>query len=114
MLFFVTVLFMNAGLAQIHGDIVDQKEKGIMNATIIAIDSVRNSADTVKSDSRGFYAFKGLQPGRYKMEARAAGFQTAIIRSIEVRVGETGEIEDVDMYRGQRLDIILSPVKVPK
>lgn len=97
---------------QIHGDITDQNDKGILNAVIIATDSVTLMADTVKTDRRGFYEFKRLKPGKYRMEVKATGFKTAVVEDIKVKEGDTG-IMELDVYRGQRIDVTLSPAKLP-
>ena len=112
---FGATLFLTVNAAsQIQGDVVSNNDKDVPNAIIIATDSIRNTADTVKSNSRGFYEFKGLKPGKYKIEVKAAGFRTAVFRAIEVKDGDTGVVEgEEDFYRGQRLDIILSPLKNP-
>lgn len=112
-IFLVAILSISLNsFAQIQGDIVDPNEKGVPNAIIIAIDSVRNTADTVKSDHRGFYEFKNLKPGKYKIEVKASGFKLTINENIVVKEGDVGVFE-IDLYRGQRLDIILTPAKVP-
>ena len=97
---------------QIHGSITDQDDKGITNVLIIATDSVTHKADTVKPDNRGFYEFKTLKPGKYMMEVKATGFKTAVIEDIKVKDGDTG-IMELDFYRGQRIDVTLSPAKLP-
>ena len=105
--------FTVRSFSQVQGDVTDPKDKGIPNAIIIATDSVKKSVDTVKSDSRGFYSFDHLKPGNYKIEIKAVGFQTAVIKDIVVKEGEIGLVED-DLYNGQRLNITLLPAKVPK
>ena len=112
-LFGVVLGFTVRSFSQVQGDITDPKDKGIPNAMIIATDSVTKSVDTVKSDSRGFYSFDKLKPGKYKIEVKAVGFQTAVIENIVVKEGDIGLVED-DLYNGQRLDITLNPAKVPK
>ena len=100
--------------AQIQGDIIDPKEKGVPNAIIIAIDSVKNTADTVKADHRGFYDFKNLKPGKYKIQIKASGFKLTVIENIVVKEGDVGAIiGEPDLYSGQRLDITLTPLKKP-
>ena len=105
--------FAVRSFSQIQGDVTDPKDKGIPNALIIAMDSVRKTADTVKSDSRGFYSFSDLKPAEYKIEIKAVGFQTAVIKNILVKEEHVGLVED-DLYNGQRLNITLTPAKVPK
>ncbi|SRR5258705_13222397 len=105
--------FTVRSFSQIEGDVNDPKDKGIPNAMIIAMDSARKTADTVKSDTRGFYSFNKLKPGKYKIEIKAAGFQTAVMENIVVQEGDIGLVED-DLYAGQRLNITLTPAKVPK
>lgn len=113
-LFFVIMqLISNFVIAQIQGDIVDQNNKGLPSAIIIATDSLRNFTDTVKSDSRGFYSFTSLKPGKYKIQVKAIGFKPLILQNILVRDGETGIIGGEDLYNGQRLDISLAPLKSP-
>jgi len=98
--------------SQVQGDITDPKDKGIPNAMIIAIDSAKKTADTVKSDSRGFYSFDNLKPGIYKIEVKATGFRFVALENIIVKPEDIG-LHDEDMYAGQRLDIMLSLSKSP-
>lgn len=98
---------------QIQGDVLDPKEKGVAAVLVIAIDP-DNKADTAKTDRRGFYEFKNLKPGKYRIEVKASGFQTIILKEVEVKEGETGAIAgEGDLYRGQRLDFDLQPVRMP-
>ena len=104
--------FCIRSFSQVQGDITDPKDKGIPNAIIIAIDSAKNMADTVKSDSRGFYSFEKLKPGKYKIEVKATGFRLVALENIIVKPEDIG-LHDEDMYAGQRLDIMLSLSKDP-
>ena len=113
--FGASLLLTVTAASQIQGDVAGINDKGVPNAMIIATDSIRNTVDTVKTDSRGFYDFKGLKPGKYKIEVKAAGFQVAVIESVEVKEGDTGLLEgEEDLYRGQRLDFKLISAKAPK
>ena len=113
--FGIMLLFAVSAFAQIQGDIVNLTGQGVPNAIITATDTVTKVIDTVKSDIRGFYAFNGLRPGNYIIEAKAAGFRSAIYKNIRINEGETGAIKgELDLYRGQRLDISLTPAKIPK
>jgi hypothetical protein len=106
-LFVIVFGFTPRSFSQVQGDVLDVKEAGIANAIIIATDSATRSVDTVKTDTRGFYSFDKLKPGKYRIEARAAGFQTVIIKDIIVKKEDTGKVEEEDLYAGQRLDITL-------
>ena len=98
--------------SKIEGVVIDQKEKGLPNMTITATDANDKVVATVKSDGLGFYAFKGLRPGKYKIEAKATGFRPALYR-IVVNEGES-EDELVDINQGTWLYIVLAPVRNPK
>jgi len=115
-LVFVIILFTAAkAFAQIQGGVFDQKGQGIANATIIAIDSTKGSRDTVRTDNRGFYAFKGLKTGKYKIEAKAPGFLSSVFTNIEAREERLDDdIVRTDISNATRLEIYLKPEKVPK
>lgn len=103
--------FSVRSFSQIQGDVLDQKEKGISNATLIITQLNTKLTDTVKTDIRGFYSFKNLKPSKYRMEVKAPGYKTVVFENIEIKEGENGELKDDDLYAGQRLDITLSPGK---
>lgn len=112
---FVTILFFAFNsVAQIEGDVVDEKDKGVPNAIITASDSTGKVIDTVKSDERGYYEFKGLRADKYIIKATAAGFVPAVYKNVEVHATPTGANEGDDTYYAIRLDISLAPAKVPK
>lgn len=113
-LFATILLFVISAFAQIEGDVADQKDKGVPNAFIIATDSAGKVVDTVKSDERGFYEFKGLRLGKYIIKAKAAGFLPAVYKNVEVNASPVGANEGDDTYYAIRLDIALTPAKVPK
>jgi hypothetical protein len=112
---FVTILFFAMKtFAQIEGDIVDEKDEGVPNAIIIASDSTGKVIDTVKSDKRGYYEFKGLRSGKYIIKAKVPGFVSAVYQNIEVSAAPTRANDGDDTYYAIRLDISLIRVKVPK
>ena len=109
------LLFAVSGFAQIEGGVFDQKGQGVPNAMIIATDSIRNVIDTVRSDKRGFYIFKGLRPGKYKIEAKAAGFRTGVFENIQANEEDPDEgIERADISSATRLEIVMKPAKTTK
>jgi hypothetical protein len=112
---FVLVLLSGSASAQIQGDITDSSSgKAVPQALIIATNRGK-TADTVKSGALGFYEFKKLRPGLYRIEVKATGFRPIIQENIEVKETDTGYREGYDdIYSGQRLDFRLTSVKAIK
>ena len=54
-------LFTLKAFCQLEGDVLDQNNKSVNNAIVIATDSTGKLVDTVKTDDRGFYFFKKLK-----------------------------------------------------
>lgn len=97
-------------MAQIEGDVVGQKGIGVSDATLTATDVNGKVVATVKSDKRGFYQFKGLKIGKYKIEVKAAGFRPAVVENVAVNTEEADdEIERDDVSGATRLNIKLTP-----
>ncbi len=108
------LLFNSKALSQIQGGVIDQKGQGIANALIKATDSDGKIADTVRSDKRGFYMFKGLKPGKYKIQATAPGFLPAIYEDVLAIKEDQGEPSIAnDISSAFRLEIKLKPAKTP-
>lgn len=100
--------------SQIEGLISGKNKVGIQNVLVITSDSTGKVIDTTRSDSLGGYAFIGLRPGKYNVEARASGFQIGTYRNIIVAIPPEGSDENSDTYYAIRLDIILKPGKDQK
>ena len=114
LLFFGTMLLLaNSVMAQINGETVDRKGKAVPNVTLTATDGNGEVVATVKSDENGYYGFVGLKPGKYKIVAKAAGFRPAVYKNAEVKEGDTGLIEEGDIYKGITIDITLSTDLTP-
>lgn len=113
-LFGLLLFFVISGKAQIEGNVVDSTYKIVPDAIIIAIDTVKNIADTVKSDKQGFFAYKKLKKGTYKIVAKANGFQNTIYENVVVN-NETpaDHSESSDISSAAWLEIVLKPLKGP-
>jgi protocatechuate 3,4-dioxygenase beta subunit len=107
------VVLANGVIAQIQGDIVDRKGKVVPNVTLTATDENGVAVATVKSDEQGYYGFVGLKPGTYKIVAKATGFRPAVYKNNVVKKGDTGLIEEGDIYKGITVDITLSTDLIP-
>jgi len=106
-------LFALKAVCQLEGDVLDQSNKTVINAIIIATDSTGKVVDSVKTDERGFYFFKKLKPGKYKIEAKAPGFQPAI-HTVRIDPAPKDANDTDDTYYAETLDIILTRPKTTK
>lgn len=105
---------MLKSFSQIEGLVSDKNKTGIQKVLVTVSDSTGKIIDSTRSDSLGAYAFNGLKPGKYNLEAKASGFQTIIRRNIEITTAPEGTDEGSDTYYAIRLDLILTPLKDQK
>jgi hypothetical protein len=111
----VFFLFFSANaLSQIEGDVRSKDNKRIPKAVIIAMDTTKNIIDSVLSDDNGFYSFETLKPGKYLIEAKAAGFEKKLYKNVIAREGLVDPAAGDDISNATRLQIILVPRKIPK
>jgi hypothetical protein len=94
---------------QIEGVVTNKQKAAITNAVIMVTEINSKKVDSVRSDQEGGYAFKGLKPGKYNVEARAEGFSSAAYKNIEVETAPEGSDEHDDTYYAVRVDIIMLP-----
>lgn len=106
-------LFTAKAFCQLEGDVLDQTGKVITNAIVIATDSTDKVVDTVKTDERGFYFFKKLKPGKYKIVGKAPGFQP-VIHTVLIEQAPKDANDTDDTYYAETLDIILKRATAPK
>lgn len=95
---------------QIEGQVISQTEKGQPNISLSITDTTGKVVATTKSDNLGFFGFKGLQPGKFKIEAKAAGFRPATYNVI-VKETESGPKREEDMDGLTWLYVVLRPAK---
>jgi hypothetical protein len=74
--------------AMILGTIVDGTKASLPGVSVTAtlIDTGRSTATV--TDERGEYRLRGLQAGRYKVQAELSGFSTVVVPDIELLVGQ--------------------------
>ena len=103
-----------SSFAQVEGNVVDTAGKAIPEAMIIAIDTIKNTADSIKADKVGYYSFKNLKRGKYKIAAMAGGFENAIYENVivhnEIPADDSGQS---DISNAEWMEIVLLPRKVP-
>lgn len=106
-------LFTVKAAGQLEGDVLDETKKAVINAIVIATDSTGKVVDSAKTDQRGYYFLKDLKAGKYKIEAKAPGFQSAIY-NVEIDTAPKDSNPTDDTYYAETLDIILKRSKAIK
>jgi hypothetical protein len=75
--------------ADLIGTVTDPSGGGVPNAKVTATDTARGIERSVMTDEHGLYRLAGLAPATYKLSVEHAGFQTEVVRSLALTVGET-------------------------
>ena len=71
------------------GTVTDPQKAAIPSATVVVIDTATSLARTVVTSDHGDYVVTPLDPGVYRVTVTIAGFQTAVIESVAVQVGQS-------------------------
>jgi hypothetical protein len=97
--------------ADLRGRILDPSGAAVSNARVELIEMTKEIHRSTTSARSGHYVFEGLNPGDYRLEAVAAGFQTRIVSNVTLAVGQTASV-DVTMKVGgnqQELTVYATP-----
>src|SRR5262249_14780587 len=73
-------------LTQLSGTVTDPTGAVIPNATLTLENADRGVRREDISDTEGRYSFPQVQPGTYRLSAKAAGFSEVVVNNIELRV----------------------------
>jgi hypothetical protein len=100
----IFVLFPAAALTQVNtgrivGTVRDPSNAAVPHATVVVNDAATNIGVTVLTDDRGNFVVTPLNPGTYSVTVTLDGFQTAVVKSVEVQVGQSARV-DVDLKLG--------------
>jgi len=75
--------------ADLTGTITDPSGADVPNAKVTVLDAAKGLQHSVVTDEHGFYHLSGLAPASYKLSVEHAGFQTEVIPSLSLTVGQT-------------------------
>src|SRR5262249_61934753 len=75
--------------ADLTGTVIDQTGAEVPNAKVIVTDAAKGVQRSVVTDEHGFYRVSGIAPSSYKVSVEHAGFQTKVVSSVELSVGQT-------------------------
>ena len=84
---------------RIVGTVRDPTDAAIPQATVVVTNLGTNLGVTVFTDERGDYVVTPLNPGTYSVTVTLDGFQTAVVKAVEVQVGQSARV-DVDLKLG--------------
>ena len=79
--------------ANISGQVMDEQQKVIPNATVKAREIATNATRTVTSDAEGRYRFPNLSIGSYELSVEAPGFAKLIRTGITLLVNQDAVID---------------------
>jgi len=79
--------------ADLTGTVTDPSGGGVPNAKVTATDTARGIERSVMTDEHGFYRLAGLAPATYKLSVERAGFQTEVVTSLGLTVGQTSILD---------------------
>ena len=74
---------------RIVGAVTDPSKAAIPRATVVATDNATGVAVTVLTSDHGDYVITPLNPGTYRVTVTLDGFQTAIVETVAVQVGQS-------------------------
>jgi hypothetical protein len=75
--------------AGIQGTILDSQGNSVEGATVTLTNQETNKVSQSTSNSAGVYNFLGLPPGRYRIDAEAAGFKKKTLENVTVAGEQT-------------------------
>jgi hypothetical protein len=75
--------------ADLTGIVTDPTGAGVPNTKVTVIDAAKGIERSVVTDEHGFYRVSGLAPATYKVSVEHAGFQTEVVPTLTLTVGQT-------------------------
>src|SRR6266851_8376333 len=91
--------------ADLTGTVTDPSGADVPNAKVTVLDSAKGLQRSVVTDEHGFYRLSGLAPANYKLSVEHAGFQTEVVPSATLTVGQT-LVLDIRMKISAGLEVV--------
>ena len=77
---------------RIVGTVTDPQKAAIPRATVVVTDTATSLSRTVVTSDHGDYVVTPLDPGVYSVTVTIDGFQTAVVNSVDVQVGQSARV----------------------
>ncbi|KAA6463180.1 hypothetical protein DYQ86_07600 [Acidobacteria bacterium AB60] len=79
--------------AGLTGTVTDPSGAVVPNAKVTVTNEATSVANHTATGSAGTYSFRGLNPGKYKVEVEAQGFKSALQSGVNIEVSTTPTID---------------------
>src|SRR6266849_5213772 len=79
--------------ADLTGTVTDPAGGDVPNAKVTVIDTAKGIQRSVVTDEHGFYRLTGLAPATYKLSVEHTGFQTEVVLTLTLTVGQTSVLD---------------------
>jgi carboxypeptidase family protein len=84
---------------RIVGTVTDVQKAALPAATVTVTEGATNRTITVSTNERGDFVVTPLNPGIYRVTVASTGFQSAVVNSVEVQVGQSARV-DIELKVG--------------
>src|SRR5436189_1710585 len=85
-----TVPLMAQATTSLSGTVTDLSGAVVPNAVVSLVNNDTSAQREARTDTEGRYSFQQVQPGRYHLLAKAAGFSDVIVNDLRLLVGSPG------------------------
>lgn len=90
---FAGLLPAQAPIGNISGTVSDPSGAVVSGAQVTATSAGTAATRTTTTNAEGYFLISTLQPGEYKVQARAPGFAEAMFERVIVEVGQTARVQ---------------------
>jgi hypothetical protein len=105
-----------AALAQsvsgsLSGNIVDETRALIADADVTLTNEASKDVRRTRSNAEGFFTFASVPPGIYSLRVEFAGFKTTEMTGIQIRVGDSRSVGQIQLAVGVRTEEVVVVVQ---
>ena len=112
LLFSASAVFSQGTTGEISGVVTDPNGAVIPGANVTATNLETNLSRSVTTGDDGVYAFQLLPPGRYRVSAKASGFEETSIEAV-VNITQTTRVDIPIAVAGVEIDPIMITPEAP-
>ena len=92
---FLAAMLHGQATTSVSGAVTDLSGAVVPNASVTLVNNDTAAQREARADSEGRYAFLQVQPGHYRLLAKAAGFSDVVVNDIRLLVGSPATISIV-------------------